>query len=405
MKKIKILLSIALLLFVTACSKENDEVVDFESLSNTEILESAKGTTVNFYGWGGDPNINNWLENNVAPQFKAEYGVELNYVHMAAPEVIPKLLNEKTANSEGTVDVVWINGANFKAAMESNLLYGPFVTKVDNYNSYVDQESAKYDFGYPTEGYEAPYGKAQLVFIGDSQSTDTFFYNHEDLLNYVMKNPGKFTYPEVSDFTGSAFVRNIIFDVVGTELFEDLEADKELVREAIQPALDYFNELEQYLWNNGQTYPSTIAQLDEMYADGEIDFTFNYTPFHASVKIEKGEFTDTSTTFLLDEGTIGNIHFLAIPFNAPNKAGAIAFIDYMLSPEAQSQKYDKSIWGDLPSIDYNLLEDDAKQLFDSIDIGKGVLKQEVVLSKRLEEMRADLVPIIEELWREEVLGN
>jgi len=403
MKKLTILLCTLLLLFTAACQKQTNDEVDFDTLSNQEILDAAQGTTINFYGWGGDPNINDWIEYSVAPSLKEKYGLELNYVHMAAPEVIPKLLNEKSANSKGTVDVVWINGANFKAAMENNLLYGPFVTKVDNFNAFVDQESAQFDFGFPTDGYEAPYGKAQLVFIGDTARHDQFFSNHQELLTFAKANLGKFAYPEVKDFTGSAFVRNMIFDIVGTEVFKDLKADKDEVKKVIQPALDYFNELEPYLWNQGQTYPADLSQLDKMFSDGEVDYTFNYTPFHASVKIEKGEFPETAQTFLLENGTIGNIHFLAIPFNAPNKAGAIAFINYILSPEAQAQKYNKLVWGDLPSIDYNLLSDDDKKLFDHIDIGKGVLKQEEVLAKRLEEMRADLVPIVEELWREEVL--
>jgi putative spermidine/putrescine transport system substrate-binding protein len=403
MKKLCFLLCTILLYFTSACSKQADQEVNFDDLSNAEILEEARGTTINFYGWGGDPNINDWLDNSVAKELMEEYDLELNYVHMAAPEVIPKLLNEKSANSEGTVEVVWINGANFKNAMENGLLYGPFVTKVDNFNAYVDPGSAEFDFGFPTEGYEAPYGKAQLVFIGDTARHDEFFTDHASLLEFAKANPGKFAYPEVTDLTGSAFVRNIIFDIVGTDIFEDMEADKEVVRAAIQPALDYLNELEQYLWNNGETYPADLAQLDNMFSDGEIDYTFNYTPFHASVKIEKGEFPATAQTFMLENGTIGNIHFLAIPFNAPNKAGAIAFINHILSPQAQAQKYNKGVWGDLPSISYDLLEASDKTLFDSIDIGQGVLKQEEVLAKRLEELRADLVPIVEELWREEVL--
>ncbi|WDU83627.1 hypothetical protein [Caloramator sp. Dgby_cultured_2] len=41
--------------------------------------------------------------------------------------------------------------------------------------------------------------------------------NHKEFLN-LQKYPGKITYPDVTDFTGSAFVRNIICDIVGAML-------------------------------------------------------------------------------------------------------------------------------------------------------------------------------------------
>jgi putative thiamine transport system substrate-binding protein len=45
-------------------------------------------------------------------------------------------------------------------------------------------------------------------------------------------------------------------------------------------------------------------------------------------------------------GTIGNTHFLAIPFNARAKAGAQVVINFLLSPPAQARKADIRFWGD-----------------------------------------------------------
>ena len=53
------------------------------------------------------------------------------------------------------------------------MLYGSFLEKLPNAEKYLDlnADENKYDFGYEIEGYEAPYGKAQLVFIHDSAVT------------------------------------------------------------------------------------------------------------------------------------------------------------------------------------------------------------------------------------------
>ncbi len=408
MKKVFIVLIIMILctqLLIGCIDQQGSESI--ENKSWEEIKEIADETTVTFYGWGGDENINKWLDTFVAKELKDNYNITLERVPMLPNEYIPKLLNEKQLNSKGTIDIVWINGENFYNAKNQELLYGPFTDKLPNFNQYIDKDSPDvlYDFGHEVNGYEAPYGKAQMVFIGETSELEFLPKNHIELLELAKNHPGKITYPDIADFTGSAFVRNIIYDIVGYEKFIGLEADKEVVRELITPAMEYFNEIKPYLWREGETYPATLAQLDNMYADGEILITMNYTPFHIATKIEEGSFTNTSKSFLFDKGTIGNTHFLAIPFNAPNKAAALVAVNHILSPEVQVTKYDPKVWGDLPVTDPNLLTETQKQLFDEIDIGQNVIPQDKLLEKRLPEMRAELVPIIEEIWREEMLNH
>ncbi len=413
MKKIYTLgVLLVFMMILGACQKEDEEIMDVyvettEELSYEEILEKAKGTTVSFYGWGGDENINTWLDQKVAIELKELYNITLERVPMVPPEYLPKLLNEKQAESEGTIDIVWINGENFYTAKSQDLLFGPFVDKLPNYNNYVDTNSDDnlFDFGHEIEGFEAPYGKAQMVYIVNTEHSNIIPTSHELLLEYVKANPKKVTYPDLVDFTGSAFVRNIIYDIVGHEPFLSIEADKEVVREAIMPAMDYLNSLKPYLWREGKTYPATVAQLDNMYSDGEVYITMNYTPFHIATKIAEGAFETTSKSFVFDKGSIGNTHFMAIPFNAQNSPGAMVVINHIMSPSIQASKFDPDVWGDLPVLDTTKLSKEEKILFDAIELGEGVLSPSELLSKRLPEMRAELVPIIEEIWREEVLNE
>jgi putative thiamine transport system substrate-binding protein len=48
----------------------------------------------------------------------------------------------------------------------------------------------------------------------------------------------------------------------------------------------------------------------------------------------RGELPATVRTFLFDGGTIGNYSYLAIPFNASNRPGALVVINYLLSVES-----------------------------------------------------------------------
>ncbi|SHI53222.1 putative spermidine/putrescine transport system substrate-binding protein [Geosporobacter subterraneus DSM 17957] len=401
-KRILIFLLIGLLsISIIGCSSKvstpvSKDVLDMEW---SEVESAAKGSVVNFYGWGGDEKVNRWLDTVIAPALKDNYDITLNRVPMNAEDFLNKLLGDKqVGNEKGSIDVLWINGENFYTAKNNELLFGPFLDKLPNAQKYInlDEEDVKYDFGYPVEGYEAPYGKAQLVFIYDRAKIDAPPKNHIELLELAKKYPGKITYPAPPDFTGSAFVRNIIYDVCGYETFQTLEDGA--LENNVAPGMDYLRELKPYLWRKGETYPATVAQLNNMFADGEVLFGMSYTPYYASGRITDGEFSETTDTFVFDKGNIGNTHFLAIPFNAQNKAGAMVTINYIEGFEAQISKYNPEQWGDLPVLDYNKLSQEEKQVFDSIPLGKGGIPQNILMEHRVPEMPARFIPRIEEIW-------
>ncbi|MDO5718057.1 MAG: ABC transporter substrate-binding protein [Tissierellia bacterium] len=382
--------------------------VDSKSDDLNIKLDNLEGKTVNFYGWGGSQQTNSWIDGFLSDMAEEKYGIKINRVGMDIDAILNLMLGEKEAGKEdGSIDLVWINGENFFTAKNEDLLYGPFVEKVPNYEKYIDKKSMDniIDFGYPIEGFESPYGKAQFVFIYDSAVIDQEPKDHEELLKWCKDNPGKFTYAALPDFTGSAFVRNIISDIIGYEKLMDIDPDEEEIKEIIKPAIDYLNEIKPYLWNEGRSYPADNPTLSNMYADGEISMSMSYNPNEASGKIETGEFPDTTRTFLFEKGNIGNTHFVAIPKNSPNKAAAIALVDCILSPEAQASKLDPTVWGDSPVIDFNKLNEEEKAIFDSVPIGKATLSAEELASKRIPELPADIIPIIEKIWLENVAND
>lgn len=410
-KKLFTMIMLTVLLFSMAgCSKkennEKEKGTNIADMAFEEMVESAKGTTVTFYGWGGDEQLNQWLDNEFAPLMKEKYDITMERVPMDIDQVLSQLSGEVQAGKEkGSIDMIWINGENFQSAKENNMLYGPFVDKLPNYNEYIDTESedVTLDFAYPIEGFEAPYGKAQIVMIADTAVVTDLPTSTEALMEFVKKNPGKVTYPALPDFTGSAFVRNVIYDICGYEQFLTMEADKEVVKEAIEPALEYLRQLNPYLWNQGTTFPNSSTTLDNMFADGEVLLNMSYDAYGTAIKIENGTYTETTQTFQFDKGTIGNTNFMAIAVNAPNKAGAMVAINEMISPEVQAERYD--VMKVLPVVDYDKLNDAQKEAFDKVDLGKGTIPQDELLEKRLPEMKAELVPIIEEIWGEEVVGK
>ena len=306
-KKLLAILLILSMLMLSACSSQS---------GSTDANDEAEGanttteqTTVTFYGWGGSEVTNAWIDGYLTDAVAKKYNIKLERVGMNIDEILNLLLNEKQAGTDkGSIDIIWINGENFASAKENGLLFGPFASELENFSKYLDPNSpdVMFDFGVATEGYEVPFGKAQFVMVYDSSLLSQVPADHKALLEMAKTNPGKFTYPAPPDFTGSAFVRNIIYDIVGYEQFLTMDADYDTVKSAIMPAMDYLKELKPYLWNEGKTYPASLSILDNMYADGEVFMTMDYNPNSASSRISTGEFPDATKTFIFDKGISKN---------------------------------------------------------------------------------------------------
>jgi len=151
---------------------------------------------------------------------------------------------------------------------------------------------------------------------------------------------------------------------------------------------DQLNELEPYLWREGQTYPENHARQQDLFANGEVYFDMAYNPAEASSWVEAGKFPETTRTFVFDSGTIANTHYVAIPYNSPNKAGAMVVANFLLSPEAQHSKADSANWGDFPAIEVSRLPEMWQEQFAALPRGVATLPDETLAANRLPELQA-----------------
>jgi putative spermidine/putrescine transport system substrate-binding protein len=409
MKKLAIMFS-SIFVFLSACSnteqrKEQTELLLEQSWQDIEV--EAKNTTVRMFMWGGDDGINRYMDEWVAPKLKKMYGITFERVPMDTNEILQKLLTEKKANKEnGTIDIIWINGENFKNAKDHKLLFGPIAEKLPNFQKYVDAASldVQYDFGTAVEGFEAPWGKVQFVFLYDSEKVPQPPKTFAELKNWIKENPGKFTYPDPADFTGNAFLRHLLYEAVGgPEKLLQKGYDKQFVENEANEMWEYLNEIKPYLWRKGETYPASLPDLDRLYSQGEVWMTMGYNEARAEKLIKDGVFPKSTRSFVLESGAIGNTHFLAIPFNSPNKAGAMVTINFLLSPQAQLEKFSSTYWGENMSLDPNKLSEANKRTLEKMNRGESVLPSEVLKQHFLPEVDSRYVNWLKETWLHEVV--
>ena len=394
------------------CSQEEpaQPASDIDYSNWDAVLAQAAGQTVSWYGWGGSAPRNAWIEGTLAPVLKEKYDITLRLVGMDINDILTQLSGEMQAGVEsGTIDFIWINGENFYSTKENGFLWGPFCSYLPNFNRYIDTQSTEvlYDFGSPTEGYEAPYAKAQLHLWVDSAVVPTPPTNPDELLELCRSFPGKVTYPAAGDFQGTAFISSLIAGVIGKESFEQLsklsaeQATEEVIRPIIEPGLVYLKNLNPYLWKEGKTFPSDAGTLAGMYADGEVILNMGYEPPQSLV--DDGSLPHTTKSFVLKTGTVGNSNFMAIAANAPHKAAALVAINEIMSPEMQLSQYQEL--GNLSVLDQDKLPADMQKAFSDTPLKSAQVSLDELLENRIAEASGPAIPVIEKLWLSEVVGK
>jgi ABC-type uncharacterized transport system YnjBCD substrate-binding protein len=145
--------------------------------------------------------------------------------------------------------------------------------------------------------------------------------------------------------------------------------------------------------------------MDTLFADKQIDFSFSYQQGSASQNIDDGIFQPTVRTYVFEEGTVSNTHYVAIPFNAKDKYAAMVVANFLLSFEAQLEKAKKDVWGDFPVISLEKADPAWKDKFSSLPKGLATLSDEELQGHQLPEPPAEVLIYLEKGWQKQVLKN
>lgn len=332
-------------------------------LNWSEVEQKAQGQTVYFHAWGGSQEINRYLQ-WTGQRLKQQYGVTLKHVKVAdIAETTPRLIAEKSVdkNENGSVDLVWINGENFKSMKENQLLFGPFTESLPNWQ-YVDKTlPIDVDFSEPTEGLEAPWGLGQLVFVHDSAELANPPASFTELLSYAKSHPNRLSYPRPPEFHGTSFLKALLIELTQSDAALQQPATQESFEQLTAPLWRYLDEFHQSAWRAGKQFPSGTAESMQLLDDGQLDLAITFNPNAVYSAQANGNLEPTTKAYAFDKGALSNIHFLAIPWNASAKEGALVTINFLLSPEAQSRKGDLDIWGDPSVLANQYLTGSAKQ--------------------------------------------
>ena len=407
-------LSVALVAALTACGGSGDTAAPSSSAPAAPgaqgfdaVLAEAKGQTVDWYMFGGDDDLNAYVNGYVKTELD-KLGITLNQVKINdTAEAVNKVLGEISAGKDegGSVDLIWINGENFATLKQADAVECGYVESLPSTkNVDLTKPGIATDFGLPTEGCEVPWQQATSSLVYDSTAlTEADVQSVESLFAWSRKNPGKLTYAAPPDFTGSMAVRTFFFDTAGgaDQFLGDFDKSK---YDAAAPKLwERLNAVEPSLWRGGSTYPASGPEVEKLFAGGEIDAYLTYGSSGIGAQVEKGTLPKTTSSAVFDAGNIGNYSFTAIPKNAADKAAAKVLANLLLSPEAALVNAGPEGAGFTSAIDLSRLPAAQRAEFEKLAESPYQVPPAELAAKTLPEVSSDYVNQLEKDWKANVL--
>ena len=336
----------------------------------SEVLAKARGQTVNFNAWAGDEKTNAFIQ-WAGEEVGKRYGVKINHVKLKdTAEAVTRVVAEKAAgrNSGGTVDLIWINGPNFLALKQQGLLHGPFTQALPNY-ARVDTTGIRsnvVDFTIPVDGLESPWRRAQIVFVYDSKRVSDAPRSVPEMLAWAKRHPGRLTHPSVRNFLGSTFLKQALYELAPDPSVLQMPATDQNFAMVTAPLWGWYDQLRPTLWRKGEQFPDNGPAQRQLMNDGEIDMMISFSPAEAAVAINSELLPDSVRTVVFSRGTIGNTSFVAIPYNAANKEGAMVVADFLLDPATQAHAQDIRQMGNFSVLDFSKLTPAERKRFDDL---------------------------------------
>ena len=335
-----------------------------------ETLDAARGQTVYWNAWGGDPRTNAFIE-WAGDRTEDLHGVAIEHVKLSdTGETVNRVIAEKAAGRDegGSVDLIWINGPNFLAMKEQGLLHGPFVEELPNAR-HVDLQpgsAASVDFTVPVDGYESPWRLAKFIFAYDTARADTPPATMAEFVGWAEANPGRMTHPTPQNFMGATFLKQALVELAPDSSVLQQPATDDTFAETTAPLWDWYDALRPNLWQGGRTFPENESVQQRMLNDGQVDIAMYFDPAAPAAAIAQGLLPDSVRVFVPEAGSIGNISFVAIPYNAANREGAMVVANFLLDPATQAEMQNIEVLGSFSVLDPSTLSPEEAALFDAL---------------------------------------
>lgn len=299
---------------------------------------SSTKSIVNFYATGSD-NVRSVCEKlvedfNTNSEYADTYQVKLNFLlsGTGAQNMRDMLVAAyKAEQTKSDFDVVDLNDTDMSVCLSEGGI-GMFETLDKSLIPNAAGVSAQ-----PVAGEEVfqSYRGTTVVLAYNSDTVANPPQTMDELVQWIQENPGRFAYnvPGTGG-AGDSFARTAVYNLIADESAL-MSADEKWMNEW-DAGFSFLQEIHPYMYSSGGSiiYPNKNQGTLDLLGNNEIDMCPAWADMVLSQR-RAGALPESIKIATIQPSFTGSVQALAIPSFGSNSEGAHAFINYMLTPEAQ----------------------------------------------------------------------
>lgn len=188
------------------------------------------------------------------------------------------------------------------------------------------------------KGKIQPYRGTTVILAYNSETVpeDEVPTTMDELVEWIKAHPGRFAYNTPgTGGAGDSFVRTSIYNFIDDD--SALMSSDPKWMEQWDEGFAFLKELHPYMYKSGSSvvYPNKNQGTLDLLTQGEIDMCPNWADMVLSQR-KAGTVPEKIKITTIEPSFTGSVQGITVPSYSGNKEGGFAFIDYLLSPEAQT---------------------------------------------------------------------
>lgn len=301
------------------------------------------GTVKDVQVWAtGSDNVRQTFEKlvddfNANSEYAGTYEAKLNFILSGtgggtlADQLVAAYKAGQTDTEFDVVDLGDDDLTKILSLTDENILDELDMSKIPNAEGVTAEPVA-------AKGKIQPYRGTTVILAYNSETVpeDEVPTTMDELVEWIKAHPGRFAYNTPgTGGAGDSFVRTSIYNFIDDD--SALMSSDPKWMEQWDEGFAFLKELHPYMYKSGDSivYPNKNQGALDLLTQGEIDMCPNWADMVLSQR-KAGTVPEKIKITTIKPSFTGSVQGIAVPSYSGNKEGGFAFINYLLSPEAQT---------------------------------------------------------------------